>query len=45
MKDVDEPVHAFAFINDTLSRLNEAESAAFRSAIISRVPALVDLSR
>ncbi|KAJ9681025.1 hypothetical protein PVL29_020099 [Vitis rotundifolia] len=45
MKDVDEPVHAFSFINHTLSQLSDTESAAFRSAVISRIPELVNLSR
>ncbi|XP_031383259.1 vacuolar protein sorting-associated protein 8 homolog [Punica granatum] len=45
MKDVDEPVHAFAFIDSAISLLNEADGTAFRSAVISRIPALVDLSR
>lgn len=45
MKDVDEPIHAFAYINNALLHLNETEHAAFRSAVFSRIPALVDLSR
>ncbi|KAA8523376.1 hypothetical protein F0562_009799 [Nyssa sinensis] len=45
MKDVDEPIHAFSFINDTLPRLNDTESNAFQSAVISRIPDLVNLSR
>ncbi|XP_057981031.1 uncharacterized protein LOC131166457 isoform X2 [Malania oleifera] len=44
-KDVDEPIHAFAFINNTLLQLSDAESAAFRSAVISQIPELVNLSR
>ena len=45
MKDVDEPVHAFSFIDRVLLQLSETESTAFRSAIISRIPELVTLSR
>lgn len=45
MKDVDEPVHAFSFIHSMLLQLSGAESAAFRSAVISRIPELVHLSR
>ncbi|KAJ4978653.1 hypothetical protein NE237_009433 [Protea cynaroides] len=45
MKDIDEPVHAFSFINITLLQLGETESADFQSAVISRIPELVNLSR
>ncbi|KAK9279894.1 hypothetical protein L1049_013577 [Liquidambar formosana] len=45
VKDVDEPIHAFSFINNSLLQLSDAESAAFRSAVISRIPELVNLSR
>ncbi|XP_043698874.1 vacuolar protein sorting-associated protein 8 homolog isoform X2 [Telopea speciosissima] len=45
MKDIDEPVHAFSFINITLLQLGDTESADFRSAVISRIPELVNLSR
>uniref|UniRef100_A0A5B7BN45 RING-type domain-containing protein n=1 Tax=Davidia involucrata TaxID=16924 RepID=A0A5B7BN45_DAVIN len=45
MKDVDEPIHAFSFINDTLPQLSDSESNAFQSAVISRIPDLVNLSR
>ncbi|XP_059658306.1 uncharacterized protein LOC132304565 isoform X2 [Cornus florida] len=45
MKDVDEPVHAFSFINDTLLLLNEPELGAFQSAVISQIPDLVCLCR
>jgi len=45
MKDVDEPVHAFSFIHSMLLQLSGTESAAFQSAVISRIPALVHLSR
>ncbi|GKU87858.1 hypothetical protein SLEP1_g2191 [Rubroshorea leprosula] len=45
MKDVNEPVHAFSFINKTLLQLSGTKYTAFRSAIISRIPELVNLSR
>lgn len=45
MKDVGEPIHAFSFINGTLVQLSDNECAAFRSAVISRIPELVGLSR
>lgn len=45
MKDVDEPVQAFSFINKTLLELSDDEYAAFRKAVISRIPELVDLNR
>ncbi|KAL2575460.1 hypothetical protein GLYMA_16G018400v4 [Glycine max] len=45
MKDVDEPVHAFSFINRAFSQLTDNNHAAFRSAIILRIPELVELSR
>lgn len=45
MKDVDEPVHAFSFINDALLQLIDDEYASFRSAVISRIPELLCLSR
>ncbi|XP_031251024.1 vacuolar protein sorting-associated protein 8 homolog [Pistacia vera] len=45
MKDFDEPIHAFSFINDKLVQLTDKERAAFRSAVISRIPELVGLSR
>ncbi|PKA59981.1 hypothetical protein AXF42_Ash009665 [Apostasia shenzhenica] len=45
MKDLDEPIHAFSFINKMLSELDKAESVSFHSAVISRIPELVQLSR
>ncbi|KAJ4963919.1 hypothetical protein NE237_023858 [Protea cynaroides] len=45
MKDIDEPIHAFSFINITLLQLGETESVDFQSAVISRIPELVNLSR
>lgn len=45
MKDVDEPVHAFSFINRAFSQLTDNDHAAFRSAVIFRIPELVELSR
>ncbi|KAI4355307.1 hypothetical protein L6164_004095 [Bauhinia variegata] len=45
MKDVNEPIHAFSFINRTLVQLSDKDHAAIRSAIISRISELVELSR
>ncbi|KAK7389741.1 hypothetical protein VNO78_25031 [Psophocarpus tetragonolobus] len=45
MKDVDEPVHAFSFINRAFSQLGGKDHASFRSAVILRIPELVELSR
>ncbi|KAK9093770.1 hypothetical protein Scep_025239 [Stephania cephalantha] len=45
MKDLDEPIHAFSFINDILLRLRDVESVTFQSAVIDRMSELVDLSR
>ncbi|GAB2291147.1 hypothetical protein Dimus_025404 [Dionaea muscipula] len=45
MKDEDEPVHAFSFINNILLLLSQAESVDLQSAIISRIPELTKLSR
>ncbi|PPD76068.1 hypothetical protein GOBAR_DD27005 [Gossypium barbadense] len=45
MKDVKEPIHAFAFINNMLMQLSNGDFTIFRSAVISRIPELVYLSR
>ncbi|CAJ2663156.1 unnamed protein product [Trifolium pratense] len=45
MKDVDEPVHAFSFINKAFSQFIGNDRAAIRSAVLSRIPELVELSR
>ncbi|XP_010251529.1 PREDICTED: vacuolar protein sorting-associated protein 8 homolog isoform X2 [Nelumbo nucifera] len=45
LKDTDEPIHAFSFINDMLRLLRDTESTQFQSAVISRIPDLVNLSR
>ncbi|XP_038973310.1 vacuolar protein sorting-associated protein 8 homolog isoform X2 [Phoenix dactylifera] len=45
MKDFNEPVHAFAFINKMLIQLKNTDASSFRSAVISRIPELVKLSR
>ncbi|XP_061961114.1 uncharacterized protein LOC133681927 [Populus nigra] len=45
MKDVDEPIHTFAYINNMLEKLGDNDSGAFRSAVISRIPELLVLSR
>ncbi|XVF22283.1 hypothetical protein REPUB_Repub12eG0159800 [Reevesia pubescens] len=45
MKDVEETIHAFAFINNTLMQLSGGDYTTCRSAVISRIPELVNLSR
>lgn len=45
MKDFNEPVHAFVFINKMLVQLKNTNAFSFRSAVISRIPELVKLSR
>ncbi|XAR49264.1 hypothetical protein NMG60_11032393 [Bertholletia excelsa] len=45
MKDVDEPIHAFSFINKMLEQLSDTEASTFQSAVISRIPDLLSLSR
>ncbi|KAL8494825.1 hypothetical protein ACS0TY_019127 [Phlomoides rotata] len=45
MKATHEPIYAFSFIYDTLRLLGNEESDAFESAVISRIPNLVKLSR
>ncbi|KAK3004785.1 hypothetical protein RJ639_020124, partial [Escallonia herrerae] len=45
MKDVDEPIHAFSFIDHTLRQPSNSERDAFQSAVISRIPDLVKLCR
>lgn len=45
IKATQEPIHAFSFIYDMLKLLGNEESDAFESAIISRIPDLVKLSR
>ncbi|KAJ8626194.1 hypothetical protein MRB53_019501 [Persea americana] len=45
MKDVGEPLHAFVFINNMLIQWRDTESSAFKAAVISRIPELVNLSR
>ncbi|XP_068669658.1 uncharacterized protein [Aristolochia californica] len=45
MKDMDEPVHAFAYINNKLLLLRDSELASFESAVVCRIPDLVNLSR
>ncbi|CAK7348627.1 unnamed protein product [Dovyalis caffra] len=45
MKDIDEPIHTFSYINNMLEKLSDNESGAFRSAVISRIPELLVLSR
>ncbi|KAL8138324.1 hypothetical protein V2J09_004325, partial [Rumex salicifolius] len=45
LKDIDEPVYAFSFINTTLLRLRDMNFSAFRLEVISRIPELTILSR
>ncbi|GMI98953.1 vacuolar protein sorting 8 [Hibiscus trionum] len=45
MKDVEETIRAFAFINNMLMQLSNGGYTTFRSAVISRIPELVNLSR
>lgn len=45
MKDVDEPIHAFAFINRTLLKLSNSEQTEFQAVVISRIPELFNLKR
>jgi len=45
MKDVNEPVHAFSFINKAFSQLIGNDRTAIQSAVLSRIPELVELSR
>ncbi|KAI0500748.1 hypothetical protein KFK09_018964 [Dendrobium nobile] len=45
MQDLDEPIHAFSFINKLFLQLDNAEALLFQSAVISRIPELVKLSR
>ncbi|KAL1535637.1 vacuolar protein sorting-associated protein 8 [Salvia divinorum] len=45
IKAIQEPVYAFSFIYEMLRLLDDEESDAFESAVISRIPDLVKLSR
>lgn len=45
IKAIQEPVYAFSFIYEMLRLLDGEESDAFESAVISRIPYLVKLSR
>ncbi|KAK6121136.1 hypothetical protein DH2020_045124 [Rehmannia glutinosa] len=45
MKTMHEPLYAFSFIHDMLSLLRNEELDAFESAVISRIPDLLKLSR
>ncbi|RAL47649.1 hypothetical protein DM860_011387 [Cuscuta australis] len=45
IKYIDEPIHAFSFIHDMLHQMGNKDSDAFRSAVLSRIPDLVKLSR
>lgn len=45
MKEADEPLHSFCYVNKMLSQLSGDEFIAFQSAIIFRIPKLLELSR
>lgn len=48
IKDVGEPIYAFAFISNLLKQLadvNASTFANFRSAVLTRIPDLIQLSR
>ncbi|CAN6969695.1 unnamed protein product, partial [Brassica rapa subsp. trilocularis] len=45
MKEAEEPIHSFCYVNKMLSQLNGNEFTAFQSAVIDRIPELLELSR
>uniref|UniRef100_A0A1J3JRI7 Vacuolar protein sorting-associated protein 8-like protein n=1 Tax=Noccaea caerulescens TaxID=107243 RepID=A0A1J3JRI7_NOCCA len=45
MKEADEPIHSFCYVNKMLSQMTGDEFTAFQSAIIARIPELLELSR
>lgn len=45
MKEADEPIHSFCYVTNMLSQLSGDEFTAFQSAVISRIPELLELSR
>ncbi|XP_020574102.1 vacuolar protein sorting-associated protein 8 homolog isoform X2 [Phalaenopsis equestris] len=45
MQDLDEPIHAFSFINKLFLQLDNTKALLFQAAVISRFPELVKLSR
>lgn len=45
MKDMNEPIYTFSYIDHMLQCLSSDELDAFRSAVMSRIPELVILSR
>ncbi|PIA34901.1 hypothetical protein AQUCO_03700277v1, partial [Aquilegia coerulea] len=45
MKDLNEPIYAFSFINTMLLHLKDTESVNFRFAVVSKIPELFNLSR
>lgn len=45
LKDKEEPLHAFIFIDKKLLELANGEALSFRTTVISRFPELVKLSR
>ncbi|KAG2331135.1 hypothetical protein Bca52824_002315 [Brassica carinata] len=45
MKEAEEPIHSFCYVNKMLSQLTGDEFTAFQSAVIDRIPELLELSR
>ncbi|KAF8107160.1 hypothetical protein N665_0126s0076 [Sinapis alba] len=45
MKEAEEPIHSFCYVNKMLSQLSGDEFTAFQSAVIDRIPELLELSR
>ncbi|CAN0889367.1 Vacuolar protein sorting-associated protein 8 homolog [Linum grandiflorum] len=45
MKEVGEPIHTFLYINNMLEQLSNSELNEFQSAIMTRIPELLGLSR
>uniref|UniRef100_A0A2P2L9D6 Uncharacterized protein MANES_01G240000 n=1 Tax=Rhizophora mucronata TaxID=61149 RepID=A0A2P2L9D6_RHIMU len=45
VKDTDEPIHTFYYINTMLEQLSGNQYDALRSAVVTRIPELVFLSR
>lgn len=45
MKEAEEPIHSFCYVSKMLSQLSGDEFTAFQSAVIDRIPELLELSR
>lgn len=45
MKDVDEPIHAFSYIDNLLRQQSDKRPDSLETAVISRIPDLILLSR